>query len=98
MNQRKHRLGHWQVKSLQQILNREVCCSRAIIDQIGGKAKSYDWRYKQRLKSAIHSHNSGMASNSPIDSRLFIQEDHKAGFKLIEKSFTFAPTKKTKKK
>lgn len=80
---RKRKLGHWQVKTLQQIANKEVCCHRAVIDMIGGTAKKWDRRYKSRLKSAITAHNNGIATNSPVNPKLQILEDTRSGFMLV---------------
>jgi hypothetical protein len=82
---RKRQLGKWQIKSLLQIVNHEVCCHRAVIDMIGGTAKKWDRRYKLRLKSAIAAHNAGIATNSPVNPKLQIEEDTRTGFKLVSR-------------
>jgi len=83
--QRARKLGKWQVKVLTQIAKKEVCCSRAVIDQLQGSAKNWDRRYKSRLKSAIVAHNIGIATNSPVNPKMKIIEDFHTGFKLLPK-------------
>lgn len=82
MLKRKRKLGRWQIDTLMKISKQEVCCHRSVLDILGGSAKNWSRKYNKRLNSAIWAHNNKLATNSPIDINLLIEEDPRKGFKL----------------
>jgi hypothetical protein len=82
---RKHKLGKWQLAMLGEIAANKICCHRSAIALLRGEAAKWDRRYTRSLRNAINAHNNGLATNSPVDPRMKIVEDNKAGYKLVPK-------------
>lgn len=85
MSPRKRKLGPWQISMMTKIAANEVCCHRSVIDILRGSAKTWDRKYKKSLAAGISAHNLGLATNSPVDPYLKIEEDPLRGFRLVPK-------------
>lgn len=69
---RKRILGKWQIKMLQDIEAKRVCCHLRAIEKVGGTAKTWRPKYERSLKRAIEAHNLCITVNSPIDPKWII--------------------------
>ncbi len=64
---RKRKLGPWQLRALNDIAAKRVCCHLRIVDKVKGTASKWDRKYRKSLLRAIQAHNEGAALNSPVD-------------------------------
>ncbi len=80
---RKRKLGHWQIKALEDIVFKRACCHLRILDKVIGTARAkWDRKYRKSLLHAIQAHNEGAALNSPIDPNFVIVLEP-CGFALV---------------